>query len=62
MFVSFLVPTTVMYATIMTNIGLIVRERMAIVMVASVLAMLSWAPQTSEEEAEEDGEQEAEAV
>jgi hypothetical protein len=42
MFLSFLVPTTAMYATIMSNIGLIVRERMCVVLVAYVLAMLSW--------------------
>ena len=44
MFLSFLVPTTVMYAMIMSNVGLMVRERMGIVYVGYMLATLSWAP------------------
>ena len=64
MFLSFLLPSTIMYATIMTNIGLIVRERMAIVMIGSVLATLSWPAKeedTQESEAAE-GAEEPEAV
>lgn len=44
MFLSFLIPTTVMYAFIMSNVGLMVRERMGIVYVGYLLATLSWAP------------------
>lgn len=41
-FVSFLVPSTVAYATTMSNIGLIVRQRIPVVMVGVLLAMMSW--------------------
>jgi hypothetical protein len=51
MFLSFLVPTTIMYATIMTNIGLIVRERMCVVLIAYALASLSWPKADAEDEA-----------
>ncbi|MEO3857320.1 hypothetical protein [Acrocarpospora sp. B8E8] len=38
----FLIPATVAYATTMANVGLILRQRMPIVMVASLLAALAW--------------------
>lgn len=41
MFAAFLVPTTVMYATSMANMGLIARQRLPIVLVAALLATLS---------------------
>ena len=44
MFLSFLIPTTIMYAFIMSNVGLMVRERMGIVYVGYLLGTLSWAP------------------
>lgn len=44
MFLSFLVPTTFMYALIMVNVGLILRERMGLVYIGYLLAMLSWTP------------------
>ncbi|HSO38510.1 MAG TPA: hypothetical protein VLT33_38540 [Labilithrix sp.] len=43
-FLSFLVPTTIMYAFIMSNVGLMVRERMGIVYIGYLLGALSWAP------------------
>ena len=42
MFFAFLVPSTIAYATTMANIGLIVRQRIPIVMVGALLGMLSW--------------------
>jgi hypothetical protein len=45
MFLSFLVPTTTMYALIMVNVGLTLRERMGIVFIGYLLAMLSWVPE-----------------
>lgn len=39
---TFLVPTTVMYATSFANVGLSLRQRLVVVMVGAVLAMLSW--------------------
>lgn len=39
---SFVLPTTLAYATTMANIGLIVRQRMPIVMVTCVMASLYW--------------------
>jgi hypothetical protein len=41
-FASFLIPSTIAYATTMANIGLIVRQRIPIVMVGTLLAMMSW--------------------
>lgn len=38
----FLVPSTVVYATGMANVGLIFRQRMPIVMIASLLAAVFW--------------------
>ncbi|MET7466285.1 hypothetical protein [Nonomuraea sp. NPDC005501] len=38
----FIIPSTVVYATSMANIGLIFRQRMPIVMVVSLLAALAW--------------------
>jgi hypothetical protein len=57
MFMAFLVPTTVAYAATMANIGLIVRQRLPIVLVSAVLATLSQ-PATApgrEEDDDEDG-------
>lgn len=42
MFLVFLVPLTVAYATTMANIGLILRQRFPIVFVCSALGFLSW--------------------
>ncbi|MDW8250484.1 MAG: hypothetical protein RMJ98_14405 [Myxococcales bacterium] len=42
MFLIFLVPLTVAYATTMANIGLILRQRIPIVFVGAMLGMLSW--------------------
>jgi hypothetical protein len=54
MFLSFLGPTTFLYATIMTNIGLIVRERLPIVTVSVLLALLSWPAKPTEEEKDQE--------
>jgi hypothetical protein len=42
MFLVFLVPTTVAYATTMANIGLILRQRLPVVLLTSLLATFSW--------------------
>jgi hypothetical protein len=42
MFVSVIIPLTLAYATTMSNIGLIVRQRIPIVMITGALATLSW--------------------
>ncbi len=42
MFLTFLVPTTVMYATGMINIGIAMRERLPIVTIATLLALIGW--------------------
>jgi hypothetical protein len=42
MFLIFLAPLTVAYATTMANIGLILRQRIPIVFVGAMLGMLSW--------------------
>lgn len=42
MFLIFIVPCTVAYATTMSNIGLILRQRIPIILMGSLLAMLSW--------------------
>lgn len=44
MFLTFLVPVTVAYATTVSNIGLILRQRLPLVFVCGWLAALSWAP------------------
>lgn len=44
MFLAFLVPLTIAYATTMSNIGLILRQRMPIVYFGSLLGLLSWTP------------------
>ncbi|HEU4404289.1 MAG TPA: hypothetical protein VFS43_03220 [Polyangiaceae bacterium] len=44
MFLTFLVPVTVAYATTMANVGLILRQRIPLVFVAAWLASLSWVP------------------
>jgi hypothetical protein len=41
-FLSFILPTTVVYAVSFTNIGLNIRERLGIVMAAALLATVSW--------------------
>lgn len=58
MFLVFLVPTTVMYAASIYNIGLIVRERMPIMLVFGLLATLGFpaAKTASDEEGVEGGE------
>jgi hypothetical protein len=51
MFLTFIVPTTVMYATGFANIGLNLRQRLPIVFVTALLSMLSWpAAETASEE------------
>jgi hypothetical protein len=42
MFLIFILPTTVAYATTMSNIGLVLRQRIPIVLMGSLLACLSW--------------------
>lgn len=42
LFFSFIIPATIAYATTMSNIGLILRQRMPIVFVTAILASLSW--------------------
>lgn len=42
MFLIFLVPGTIAYATTMANIGLILRQRIPLVLIGSMLGMLSW--------------------
>jgi hypothetical protein len=42
MFLVFLVPLTIAYATTMANIGLILRQRFPIVFIGAMLGMLSW--------------------
>ena len=44
----FIVPGTIAYATTMANVGLILRQRMPIMMVTSVLAALVWSRQERE--------------
>lgn len=53
MFLSFLVPTTIMYALVMVNVGLTLRERMGIVYIGYLLAMLSWIPEEQEAKGDE---------
>lgn len=48
MVVTFIVPSTIMYATSMSNVGLIVRERLIIV-AASVLLSMRWRGQTADD-------------
>jgi hypothetical protein len=49
MFISFVLPTAVMYATGFSNIGLNLRQRMPIVFAGVVLALLSWRPDAAAE-------------
>jgi hypothetical protein len=42
MFLTFLAPSTIAYAMTMANIGLVLRQRIPIVMIGSVMACLSW--------------------
>lgn len=42
MFLIFLVPGTIAYATTMANIGLILRQRIPLVLIGSMLGLLSW--------------------
>ena len=44
-FLAFLVPATVAYATTMANVGLIFRQRIPIVLIGTLLGMLSWRKQ-----------------
>lgn len=46
MIATFVIPTTVMYATSFANVGLSLRQRLVMVAVTAVLAMMSW-PQTA---------------
>jgi hypothetical protein len=49
---SFIVPTTLVYAIMFANIGLNIRERMAIVIASAMLATVSWrTPVAADEEA-----------
>jgi hypothetical protein len=47
---SFIVPTTVVYAVSFANIGLNIRERIGIVIAAAILASVSWRVSTRETE------------
>ena len=62
-FLSFLVPLTLAYATGMSNMGLILRQRMPIILIGALLATLSWprAVETHDQEAEDDEAEEDEA-
>ncbi len=42
MFLAFIIPILIMYATSFSNVGLMLRQRLSVVMVAAVLAMQSW--------------------
>jgi hypothetical protein len=61
MFLSFLVPTLVMYATGFSNVGLNLRQRLPVVMVGVVLALLS-RPARSAAGAEAKGEADEESM
>jgi len=52
MFFSLVIPLTVAYALSFANIGLIVRQRIGIVIIVMLLASLSWRPEEDEEEQE----------
>jgi hypothetical protein len=54
MFLIFLLPATLAYAMTMANIGLIVRQRLPIILIASVLACLSEREEPESEEAEDE--------
>jgi hypothetical protein len=47
MFLTFLIPITIAYATTMANVGLILRQRIPVVFVVAWLAALSWAPSSA---------------
>lgn len=51
-FLVFILPMIIVYATTIYNIGLVVRQRLSIVIVASLLATLSWPKQVEIEERE----------
>jgi len=60
-FLSFLIPLSVAYATSVSNVGLVLRQRMPVVLIGALLATLGWAqsqpqPQlaTVEDEPDED--------
>ena len=42
MLMTFIVPTTFMYATSFANVGLSLRQRLIVVMVTAILAIRSW--------------------
>jgi hypothetical protein len=52
-FLAFLVPLVFAYATSVSNIGLILRQRMPVVLITALLATLSWPKQVEESEEEE---------
>jgi hypothetical protein len=51
----FIVPSTIAYATTMSNIGLIFRQRMPIVMVVSLLSAVAWTRISPDRSVAEDG-------
>lgn len=60
MFLAFMVPTLVMYATSFSNIGLNLRQRLPVVMVGIVLGLLSWPAKAEADEQAREGEDKAE--
>ncbi|MBL8609622.1 MAG: hypothetical protein JNL38_19985 [Myxococcales bacterium] len=61
-FASFMIPLSIAYATSMANIGLILRQRMPVVLIGALLASLSWPKQETAEEEEEEAEEGDEAA
>ena len=59
-FLTFLIPMTIVYAMTMANIGLILRQRLPIVMVGALLAMQSWPRKITESTADSDTDTEEE--
>jgi hypothetical protein len=49
MFLAFIAPTTLMYATGMNNIGIIMRERLPVVTISLLLALIGWQAKSAEE-------------
>ena len=55
---TFLLPTTVVYSFSMYNIGLILRQRMPVVLVGMLLASLSWTDEMATVPSESEGDPE----
>jgi hypothetical protein len=57
---SFVIPMTVAYAVGLYNVGLVLRQRMPVVLVIMLLGALSWVPSKSELSAQEDEDEDEE--